>query len=86
MIDSIILVTIGTVDVLIDEVLRMFDVHGLHIHLFNKHFNNTRKNSNTLGFIPYSTILYVGRTGVTASTTNKIRLVVIYKLVQIESG
>ena len=39
LIDSIILVTIGTVDVLIDEVLRMFDVqfvHGLYIHLFLK--------------------------------------------------
>ena len=43
LIDSIILVTIGTLDVLIDEVLRMFDVYGLHIHLFNKHFNNTKK-------------------------------------------
>ena len=86
LIDSIILVTIGTLDVLIDEVLRMFDVHGLHIYLFNKHFNNTQQNSNILGFIPYSTILYVGRTDLTASTTNKIRLVVIYKLVQIKSG
>ena len=39
LIDSIILVTIGTLDVLIDEVLRMFDVqflHGLYIHLFLK--------------------------------------------------
>ena len=56
------------------------------IHLFNKHFNITQTNSNILGFIPYSTILCVGRTDLIASTTNKIKLVVIYKLVQIESG
>ena len=59
LIDSIILVTIGTLVVLIDDVLRMFDVqfvHGLYIHLFNKHFNITQTNSNILGFIPYSTI------------------------------
>ena len=39
LIDSIILITIGTLDLLIDEVLRMFDVqflHGLYIHLFLK--------------------------------------------------
>ena len=39
LIDSIILVTIGTLDVLIDEVLRMFHVqflHGLYIHLLLK--------------------------------------------------
>ena len=59
LIDSIILVTIGTLVVLIDDVLRMFDVqfvHGLYIHLFNKHFNITQTNSNILGFIPYSII------------------------------
>ena len=39
LIDSIILVTIGTLDVLIDGVLRMFDaqfLHGLYLHLFLK--------------------------------------------------